>query len=247
MSGGSPLDPRSLTFSQAHGYEELPQPLNLEELSREARTRLWNILYILVHRESGSRFGSQTSLGSRWKGILLTLHLQFHVRPINKFDSTLGAFVREYQEFFMDVAFNRVFDLLLTIMRHSKCPKEFTESVAHVFEVCRLAYIVDLNNPVTIYPAAIKEEGEAILDATAELTNAGLAGAVSHLRKASDCINQGDYPGAVRESIHAVESTARKIDPNAKTLEPALKSLERAGSLHPALKRALLETVRLHL
>ena len=66
----------------------------------------------------------------------------------------------------------------------------------------------------------------------------GLAGAVSHLRQASESINQGDYPGAVRESIHAVESTARQTNPHAKTLEPALKSLEGAGGLHPALKRA---------
>ena len=70
------------------------------------------------------------------------------------------------------------------------------------------------------------------------LSNAGLVGAVSHLRKASECIGQGDYPGAVRESIHAVESTARQIDPNAKALEPALRSLEKAKALHPALKQA---------
>ena len=61
---------------------------------------------------------------------------------------------------------------------------------------------------------------------------------MSHLRQASECINQGDYPSAVRESIHAVESAARQIDPDAKTLGPALTSLEKAGGLHPALKRA---------
>ena len=59
-----------------------------------------------------------------------------------------------------------------------------------------------------------------------------------HLQQSSDCINQGDYAGAVRESIHAVESTARQIDPNAKSLESALNSLEKSEALHLALKRA---------
>ena len=36
MSGESALDPRTLTFSQANGYEELPQPLKLGELSNLA-------------------------------------------------------------------------------------------------------------------------------------------------------------------------------------------------------------------
>ena len=45
MSNGDAIDRRNLTFSQAHGYEELPQPLKLEELSDKARTKLWSLLY----------------------------------------------------------------------------------------------------------------------------------------------------------------------------------------------------------
>ena len=123
-------------------------------------------------------------------------------------------------------------------MRRPNCPPEFTQSVARVFEQSRLAYVIDTNSPVTIYPAATEEEGKAVLGATAELSNAGLTGAVSHMRQASENIGQGDYAGAVRESIHAVESAARHFEPYARTLDPALKSLERAGGLHPALKQA---------
>ena len=38
------LNPRNLTFSQAQGYKELPGPLALEELSYEARVKLWDLL-----------------------------------------------------------------------------------------------------------------------------------------------------------------------------------------------------------
>ena len=50
---------------------------------------------------------------------------------------------------------------------------------------------------------------------------------------------EGDWAGSVRESVHAVESAARQLDPNASSLAPALRSLEKRGALHPALKQAL--------
>ena len=238
MNGENALDPRKVTFSQAYGYEELPQPLKLGELSREARTKLWSLLYVFVTHESGKKWGEVTSLGKRWGKIYRFLHVNVLVLPVNECDSTLGAFVDAYQQKFMNDPLNDVFDLLLVVMRHSDCPPEFTRTVGEIFKECRLAYVLDVEAPPTIYPAATREEGKAILGATTGLSSAGLAGAVAHLQQASDCISQGDYSGAVRESIHAVESTARHFDSDAKTLGPALKSLERAGALHPALKKA---------
>lgn len=235
MSGENSLDPRNLTFSQAYGYEELPQPLKLEEISDEARTRLWSVLYGFVNSESRPYSGW---VGKHWRAVLSFLHVRYYGRALDEFDSSLENFVRVYKSTFMQARFNELFDLLLAIMRHSACPQRFIRAVAAVFKESRLAYAVDVGPPPTIYPAVSREEGEALLQATAELSNAGLEGAANHLRKAADCINQGDSPGAVRESIHAVESTARSFGPNEKRLDPVLKSLEKAGSLHPALKQA---------
>ena len=239
MNTENTLDPRRLTFSQTYGYEKLPQPLKLEELSEEARTRLWSRLYSFVSRECGrTRPSDYIPLGRCWSSIFRFLHVNFHILPINEFNSNFRMLVDMYQPMIMHGSFNRIFDLLLVIMRHSECPPLFTIAVAREFKECRLAYVLDVGPPPTIFPAATREEGEVILRATAELSSAGLAGAASHLRQASDCISQGDYPGSVRESIHAVESTARHFDPKAKTLEPALKALEGAKTLHPALKQA---------
>ena len=58
-------------------------------------------------------------------------------------------------------------------------------------------------------------------------------GAETHLRQASEHLNAGQYGDSIVDSIHAVESVARKMDPKgSKTLGPALRSL----SIHPALK-----------
>ena len=238
MSGENALDPWNLTFSQAYGYEELPQTLKLEELSDGARTRLWSVLFDFVVRQLQPTGTGRYRVAGIWREILSFLHVVHYGRALDEFDSSLEEFVRVYKSNFMQVRFNLLFDLLLAIMRHPECPQEFTRLASIAFKESRLAYVVDTSSPVTIYPAATREEGEAILQATTELGAAGLAGAVNHLRKAADCIHQGDPPGAVRESIHAVESTARSFDPKAKTLDPALRSLEAAGGLYPALKQA---------
>jgi hypothetical protein len=89
----------------------------------------------------------------------------------------------------------------------------------------------------TIVPAITEEEGAAVQHAFADLSKSELHGARAHLRKASDLINDGHFADSVRESIHAVESVARTLDPKAKTPEPALAALEGKGAVHPALKK----------
>ena len=63
-------------------------------------------------------------------------------------------------------------------------------------------------------------------------------GAETHLREAAERLSARQYAASIVNSIHAVESVARKIDPKgSKALGPALDSLEKAGfSVHPALK-----------
>ena len=168
----------------------------------------------------------------------MDLHENLFELPRDEFETHFDSFREFYKNVVFPSSFNHVFDLLQKTMRHNKCPNEFTQSVVDIFEQCRLAYVVDVRHSATIYAASTEEEGKAVIQSIAELTDTGFTGAVTHLRQASDCINKGDYPGAVRESIHAVESTARQIDPSAKTLEPALKALEKSGALHPALKKA---------
>ena len=62
----------------------------------------------------------------------------------------------------------------------------------------------------------------------------------SHLCQAVEHLRARQFADSIADSIHAVESVARTIDPKAnKTLSPALNSLENAGLLkHPTLKEA---------
>ncbi len=236
MSGDDALDPRKLTFSQANGYVELPKPLKLEELSSEARNQLWSLLYTYVKEDS--RFLTSRYVDGAWKSILESIHLLLFNSPTDQYSPSFEDFCRQYNKIFMYDSFNKIFDVLQHIMQHKQCPPSFTKDIMEIFSRCQLAYVVDIKPPAIIYPAASKAEGESVLRAIEELRCAGLEGAVTHLGDASKCINQKDYSGAIRESIHAVESSARQLCRRAKTLEQALKTLEKRNGLHPALKNA---------
>ena len=139
-------------------------------------------------------------------------------------------------------AFNKVFDLIQFVIRHPKCPSAFSKQMKATFVECRLAYTIDMERPPTIIPAVTPDEGAAVVESLRQLREAGLDASAAHLRDASGCINASDWAGAVRESIHAVESVARQLDPAASsTLGPALDSLKRRGRLHPALRKAFSE------
>lgn len=96
--------------------------------------------------------------------------------------------------------------------------------------------------PPNIVPAVTREEGKAIIDSMASLRCAGLDGSEAHLRKASESINAGDWAASIRESISAVESVARQLDPKESgSLTKALASLEKRQPLHSAFKGALVK------
>ena len=200
---------------------------------------LWNYLYLHAFHRDGPYMSTARVFGP-WEEILGTLHIHFFLLPIDDFDRSIRVLHERYKSTLIDdLSFNRLFDLLQMIMRHRECPKLFIDNVAQTFRSCRLAYVVNTQKPVTIFPAVTEQEGQGLIDAMRQLQSTELFGAESHLRKAIDCINQSDWIGGIRESIHAVESVARQLDPNAsKTLGPALKSLEKQGGLHPALKEA---------
>ncbi len=227
-------DPRSLSFSQHHGYEALPQPLKLEELSENVRVRFWNVLF----SPSIEPFGGYTD---RWREIFTYIYSHFFNIPLTsdviEYADIQRLFDQPIRDFLLKAPFNRVFDLLLAVMRHKECPRATIAQISEVFQNCQLAYLVDEGPPPAIYPSTTPEEGTNIIDALDQLRSAGLAAPREHLQTAAANINKQDWAGSVRESIHAVESVARQIAQQAKTLSEALKVLSEKRLLeHPALR-----------
>ena len=232
------IDPKKVTFSQAQGYEPLPQPLRLGELDRRARVRIWNAFYETVYLPAYEEIIEEDELSA----LVTDLHLEHFEGLIDEVPEGWQQpnYLEELKDGIFEERFNKVFDLLTFFMRHQACPQEFTTKMRDVFRECQLAYVVDVSAPATIYPASTPEEGSAMVDAMGVLSEHGLHGSRQHLMQSSAFINQGQWAQSVHESINAVESVARRIAPGSKTLGEALKQLRRQGLLeHPALAEGL--------
>ena len=173
-------------------------------------------------------------IGGPWKEISQAVHVGFDNLPLDEWHLDFEDFCRSFRRRIELQPFYKVFDLIEFILRHPECPIDFAKNMLKVFAWSHLAYTLDVEPPPTVIPAVTPEEGAAVVESLALLRKAGLYGSATHLRSASAYINEGKWADSVRESIHAVESVARKLDPDAaQTLGPALKS----QPLHPALKK----------
>ena len=62
-------------------------------------------------------------------------------------------------------------------------------------------------------------EYQTLESAFADLSAIEFNGAEAHLRNAGSELTAGNFAASVRESIHAVEATARMLEPSARAVE----------------------------
>ena len=230
------IDPTKVSFSQSQGLQPLPQPLKLGELNGEARMDFWNAFY-RVDQEHLIEWRPGDSI---WLEVVQRAHSDYFREPLDEFSIDREVIYFRYRFYLLGKPYSAVFDLLLFLMRHPDCPETFKKDIEFAFTSNRLAYVLDVTDRATIYPASTPEEGKAIIDAIRQLNDHGLNGARNHLVEAATFINQGHWAKSVHESISAVESVARRIAPGTNTLGAALNRLRRNGLLeHQALEQGL--------
>jgi hypothetical protein len=145
----------------------------------------------------------------------------------------------EFKPIFLTGAYTNVFGLLQHFLRQDspeiarRCPPDLRNSVSTALQIGRAAYrIVDDD---TIVPIGSEAEADTIERTFVDLANAEFHGARSHLRAAAEGLTAGQYSASVRESIHAVESVVRLIEPQ-NDFSKALAILEKKSGIHGALK-----------
>ena len=232
--------PDHLSFSQRYGYEPLPEPMRLEEISDDLRREIWNATReFLIKKRS---FGRNYYFSQNEARIIERIVGKFLRVTEDRVATDYEEIVSRFKWLCISASFNKLLEFLEAFANDRDVEDEFVERIRYLFEIHGAAYRLDSSRPIQHFvPVASKEQGEATRQAVATVQQSGVApGAATHLRQAVEHLNAGRYADSIRESIHAVESVARVIDPEAnKTLGPALKSLERAGLLHhPALREA---------
>jgi hypothetical protein len=196
-------------------------------------------LWALVHGELKKHtdwptMGGPSFLKPPWSDILFDMHVRRDGSMADDFASDPRHHVQSIRRVFEHGNYVQVFGWLQYVMRHPKRPYQFHIPIDQILRQERAAYrVVDAS---TIMPIGSEAELATIKQAFADVAAAEFRGARSHLRKASDELTAGRYADSIRESIHAVEATARVLEPSA-ALSTALGRLEQSAKIHKALKQ----------
>ena len=229
-------DRTSVNFAQAEGFEPLPSQLQLRVISSELSARLWSVTHASLSESISHMRGAPLILvlGWPWDIILENWWVNRLFKNIDEFPR-VDVIKLNVKEVVTSRNYILVFDFIQFVIRHPDCPLDYGREIAAALEVSRAAYrLVDQ----TIVPISSDEAGAAVERAMLTAKEAKAKGPHAHLRAAAEALSIGKWAESIRESVHAVEATAKSIEPNADTLGPALKKLQVSIALNPALQRA---------
>ena len=230
-----------LTFSQRYGYEPLPEQMRLEELSSDLKREIWNAIrkLLLEYRRYSRAIYYFNAPGTRFIEHVLG---KLYKKPEYRINTSYKEVMHSFESLLLgEEKFNKILDLIEFMVNDRDIKTGFVNRVENLFKQHAAAYRLDTSEkPYKFFPQSSQEQGETTYKAIETLRKNNMNGAATHLRKAAEYINAKNYAASIADSIHAVESVARMIDPEAsKTLGPALNSLEKTGLLkHKALKEA---------
>lgn len=252
-----------LTFEQREGKAPRPEPMKLEYIPQRFRQLAWRALekeirntanydidrldpYVRIqYEEIGQNplwasygFESEKNIGSILESYEFEVQLKLH-DEINEFGpEQASSFIKRV---ITQGDYHKVLTLVEFILRHKCCSEKLRKELVKAFDKTPIAYFVDDTDGLpTIMPRLSREAGDVTQQAIETLHEAGMEGAATHLRQATEHINAQQYGDSIADSIHAVESVACVIaqKENA-SLGQALDSLEKAKLLeHRALKDA---------
>jgi hypothetical protein len=221
-------DRKGLTFEQAEGAEPLPTQLKLKEMSELLRSALWAAIYEDM-RESQYQGG----LSTEWERVTYDWHVYRKNRPVDEFKPLFKQWAEEFKTIILTGSYTDVFGLLQWILRRQACPYGLRLRIPHALAIGRAAYrVVDGD---TIAPFGSEAELETVKRAFADLAATEFHGARKHLRTAAEELTAGKYSDSIRESIHAVESVVRTLEPKG-DFAKALAKLDAKAKIHGAMK-----------
>ena len=238
-----------LTFSQREGKARLPEPMRLQHLSDDFRRAVWFCVDRAI-QESCAQFGIKLDM-TYGQSLLRALVQRYLFEVAGQEHDTIEDHPGGHRDLLRTVILRKEYDAVLSLieffLRNTATVSDpvlskLKDALEELFDRVPVAYAAQtIQGLPTIIPSASPASEKATIHALEAVKQKGPEGAEAHLRDAAEHINAQRYADSIRESISAVESVARTIDPKASTtLGPALSSLEKAGVLkHGVFKEAL--------
>ena len=221
-------------FSHRNGYKELPSQLELGKISTQFRTRILLAFNRLI--ENYTNWGATSHYLNKDGRKIFENYWIKELRETQNWEANLSSVSVLITRIINRSEFWNVFDTIEFFVEHTSNP-EFTSEITAAFVDERLAYRFKDNQIVAV---GTEEQAKTIDRAFETLETSNMEGSATHLKQSSRLLAQGDFGGSVRESIAAVESVARKIEPSANTLGEALNKIHKSkpNVIHPALNEA---------
>ena len=224
-----------LTFSQRHGYEPLPEPMQLEKLSDDLRREIWNVTRGYLNAIMSGNIDDDY-YHEKVVQFLENILGRILQKPEDEIDTSYDEVLNQFKKLILQDSFNKVLDLIEIIVKkgwEDWVDEELAKPISELFERQPAAYYLDMSggSPYRFFPRSNEAQGKATRKAIKTIRDGGMEGAATHLRDAAAHINAQQFADSISDSIHAVESVARRIDPKSNTLGAALKALEKKGLL----------------
>lgn len=230
------LDRTKVTFEQAEGLEPLPTQLQPRELSQGLRAGLWNVLHSQLVGATRHIEMSPSVLGEPWNSILFDVHVRKNHQPADEFSHSPKTHIAALKRVILHGSYVEVFGLIQWILRLRGCPFDFAKGVERVLSYYKAGYRLTEDRR-TLVPIASEEDAKVAQKAFAALNTNVYSGARKHLTTAAERLTAGDWPGAIRESMQAVESVVRVLTGEG-AFSKAIAVLEERWSIHGSLKAA---------
>jgi hypothetical protein len=231
MSGDNNKEWKKLTFAQRVGAEPIPTLLAPTEVSQGLRAAIWAVVYSHICDYTDLYGG----LVEPWTNMLYRKFIFFDGGMADQYRGDWTAQAEQLRKLFQVGDYLKVYGCLDHFLRDPECPSALGDLLQNALENQLAPYRI---SDGILVPIASAEQGELLLGAMNELRSAAMSGASAHVKNAIEFLNNGQWAKSIAESIHAVESVARKIEPSASTLDPALKKLAPKIGMHPALRDA---------
>ncbi len=225
---------KKMSFAQAEGAEELPSQLKRGEITPQMRSYLWAMIWESLKQCRRSTDWSGYYMDDPWRSILAAKHTVRDHKMADEFSNDADKLVADLKKTFSNGSCVEVLDLTEWILRRNACPSGLGSAIKTALEMSHSAYTVVDND--TVMPVSSPEESVAVIDAIKAASAAGLSGPRQHLKLAAQRLSSGKWADSIRESISAVESAAKIIEPSGGGLKPALAALAKKNKIHGALR-----------
>lgn len=228
-------------FSQRMGFRPSKPDIQLDNISDDLRTGLWNTLVVTYLDEyeptPGSHYYSVEY--SNRHNFVRMYYIYFIKKPVDQIPSTWKSFLTSFKHDFFTEKWHRIYSLIEFVIKAAD--SVYTSSL-----ITRLNKTMEREGSGyrivdgVVCPITSPEEMSSVVDALDSGSN--YAGISEHLSAAIRMLSDRqspDYRNSIKESISAVESIARHITgDSAATLGQAIKVLEKKHNLHEGLKKA---------